>query len=277
LKVPADYYEYTVKSGDSLWSIGNKLGVPYQTIMEYSGINDTSLKVGQVLKIPGKAPVSPSSPTPAVTQTPTAIPSPSPENVSPSISYSDYYVKSGDTIWDLSVKFGIPMTELLSDNGLTMESPLSIGQKLKIAKHTVPVKKTAGEKYGELLDWWTEAQYVVPIGKTVKIVDFDTGKSFSATRTIGAGHADCEPVSTSDTATAKALYGGFSWTPRAAIVEVDGRRVAASFSFYPHDVQSITTNDFNGHFDLYFSNCIRHTDGLPDANHQKCVEKAAGG
>ena len=38
--------------------------------------------------------------------------------------------------------------------------------------HHVPIKATPGEKYGELLDWWTEAQYVVPRGATFEVVDF---------------------------------------------------------------------------------------------------------
>ncbi|MDR0916064.1 MAG: LysM peptidoglycan-binding domain-containing protein [Oscillospiraceae bacterium] len=263
IKVPADYFEYTVKSGDTLWALGQHFGVGFARIMVYSGIDSADLRVGQILKVPA-APEIPQPPAPA------------PAPTKPTVTYSEYYVARGDTIWDISVRFGIPMTELLSDNNLTMESVLNLGQKLKIARHTVPVKSVPSAKYGEYLDWWTEAQYVVPIGKTVKIVDFDTGASFTVKRTIGAGHADSEPLTSADTAKAKTVFGGYTWTPRAVIVEVDGRRIAGSMSFYPHDVESITDNGFNGHFDLYFANCIRHADGKPDPNHQKMVEKAAG-
>ncbi|MDR3310805.1 MAG: LysM peptidoglycan-binding domain-containing protein [Oscillospiraceae bacterium] len=264
LKIPADYVEYKVAAGDTLYALGKKYGVTVEDIMRYSGITSDALRIGQTLVFPAV----PESPLPLFPEPPKAT--------APSVAYITYIVQRGDTIWDISVRYGIPMQELLSDNGLNTESVLNLGQGLRVAVHTVPVKATPGAKYGEYLDWWTEAQYVVPIGKTVKLTDFDTGVSFAIRRTVGAGHADCEPLTAADTAAAKSVFGGFSWTPRAMLCEVDGRKLAASMTFYPHDIQSVTTNNFAGHFDLYFSNCIRHADGLPDPAHESMVKKAAG-
>jgi len=42
---------YTVRSGDTLSSIGRKYGVPYTKIKEWNGLRSDSLKVGQKLKI----------------------------------------------------------------------------------------------------------------------------------------------------------------------------------------------------------------------------------
>lgn len=42
---------YTVRSGDTLSSIGRKYGVPYTRIKEWNGLRSDSLKVGQKLKI----------------------------------------------------------------------------------------------------------------------------------------------------------------------------------------------------------------------------------
>jgi LysM repeat protein len=269
LKIPAEYGEYTVRSGDTLYKLALAHGTTVDWIMLFSGIEFTDIRVGQILKIPTKKltaqPPAPAAPQPAPSQ-PT----------SPTKRYIDYIVARGDTVWSISVKFGVPMQEVLSDNKLSTESVLNLGQKLKIAQYTVPIKPTPGTKYGEYLDWWTEAQYVVPIGKTVKITDFLTGKSFTIQRTIGAGHADSEPLTLADTNAAKAVFGGYTWLPRAVIVETDGRRIAGSMSFYPHDVSYIAGNGFDGHFDLYFANCIRHVDGKPDPAHQKMVETAAG-
>lgn len=112
--------------------------------------------------------------------------------------------------------------------------------------------------------------------KKAKVTDLVTGKSFYIQRTIGANHADSETVSASDTNVAKSIWGGFSWNTRAVILEVDGRKLAASMSFMPHEREYIANNGITGHFDVYFANSTRHADGKPDPLHQAQVERAAG-
>ena len=265
VKVPAEYVEHIVISGDTLYKLSLRYNASIDKIKLFSNIDFDGLIVGQKLKIPGNTAASPPAP----------APSPG-TSTTPTITYKSYKVVSGDTFWKISVKQGIPMTELLQVNKLNMESVLNIGQTLTIPVHHIPVKSTPGAKYGEYLDWWTEAQYVVPIDKVFTVTDFLTGKSFTIKRTIGANHADCEPLTAADTEKAKAVWGGFSWNVRAVIVTVDGRKLAASMSFYPHDVSYINNNNFNGHFDIYFANCTRHKDGKPDPAHQMKVEIAAG-
>ncbi|MGI6040166.1 MAG: stalk domain-containing protein [Eubacteriales bacterium] len=193
------------------------------------------------------------------------------------VSYQEYTVKSGDTIWDLSIKFGLPQAELLKVNGLTMNSHLYIGQKLTIPVHHIAVQATVSERHGEYLDWWTEAQYVFPINKVATVTDFRTGRSFQIKRTIGANHADCEPLTANDASIIKQIWGGsYSWAERAVIVSVDGRKIAASMSSMPHDIDYIKNNNFNGHFDLHFKNSTRHYDGAMTPAHQQQVRIAAG-
>ena len=153
---------------------------------------------------------------------------------------------------------------------------LRIGQTLRIPVHHIPVRPAPGEEFGEFLDWWTEAQYVFPINRIATVTDFSTRRSFRVKRTIGANHADCEPLTAEDTAIAKSIWGGWSWNTRAVIVEVDGRRIAASMTFFPHGVQYVANNDFDGHFDIHFLNSTRHADGRIDPNHQASVRIAAG-
>jgi len=96
-------------------------------------------------------------------------------------------------------------------------------------------------------------------------------------RTIGANHADCEPLTANDAAIMKEVWGGsYSWKERAVIVEVDGRKIAASMASMPHDIQYITNNNFDGHFDIHFRNSTRHSDGKISESHQKQVRIAAG-
>jgi peptidoglycan DL-endopeptidase LytF len=243
---------YTVVSGDSLYSIALKFGLTVDDLRARNALVSDVLRIGQVLRI-----------TEAATQPST-------------ISYTTHIIQSGDSIWNLSIKYGIPQTELLQVNGLTTTSRLSVGQELRVPVHHIPVKETVSPSHGELLDWWTEAQYVFTIGKVAKVTDLATGKSFYIKRTIGANHADSETLTVTDSNMAKSIWGGYSWTPRAVMVEVEGRKLAASMSFYPHEREYIMDNGITGHFDVYFSNSTRHVDGKPDSYHQAQVEKAAG-
>ncbi|MBP3953211.1 muramidase family protein [Bacillus suaedae] len=250
-------FTYKVQPGDSLSVIANRFNVTVEAIRLANHLRTDMIQVGQSLTIPDglNAPTQTSGNT---------------------VSNITYTVVSGDNIWDLSVRFGIPQAELLRANQLTTSSRLTIGQKLIIPVHTIAVKPVVSERHGELLDWWAEAQYVFPIGKTATVTDFITGQSFKIKRTIGANHADSETLTVTDTNIARSIWGGFSWTPRAVIVEVDGRKLAASMSFMPHDIEYITNNGITGHFDVYFSNSTRHVDGKRDASHQAQLERAAG-
>lgn len=251
-------FDYRVASGDSLSAIANRFGVTIEGIKKENNLKSESLQIGQILTIPNGT-ISPVAKAGQNT-----------------ITYKTHTIASGDNIWDLSVRYGIPQAELLKANNLTTSSRLTVGQKIKLPVHNIAVKETVSAKHGELLDWWTEAQYVFAIGKTAKVTDLATGKSFNIKRTVGANHADSETVTQADTNTAKSIWGGFSWKTRAVILEVDGRKLAASMSFMPHEREFIANNGISGHFDVYFSNSTRHVDGKPDPLHQAQVEKAAG-
>lgn len=108
---------------------------------------------------------------------------------SPRVTYNTYTVQQGDTLWLIAQSSGIPMAELLAVNQISENTPLYPGMTLKIPQYNIPPKKTPGPGYGELLDWWTEAQYLWPIGQNARIIDFETGKSFNVRRSYGAFHA----------------------------------------------------------------------------------------
>ncbi len=171
---------------------------------------------------------------------------------------------------------------------------------LTIPVHHVPVKATPSSAYGELLDWWSEAQYVVPIGAVFTVYDFYTGKSFTAKRTIGSGHADCEPLTADDTAAMKEIWGGsFNWSKRPVLIIINGRKIAASAAGMLHagnewaeggvwtdwrsdnygagiNYDYVKGNNASGHFDIHFYNSIKHVDGNTDSTHQANIMIAAG-
>ncbi|MCX7746130.1 MAG: LysM peptidoglycan-binding domain-containing protein [Clostridia bacterium] len=251
LKIPVQYVNYKVNTGDTLYDISVKFNTSVSKIMLFNRLTDYTIFTGQVLHIP------------YVTQVPRK-------------SFITHTVTAGDTIWSVSIQYGIPMQEVISVNGLTANSYLSIGQKISIPVYNIPVKPTPGPQYGEYLDWWTEAQYLFPIGKKATITDFITKKSYTIERTIGASHADCEPLTSGDAATMKEIWGGYTWATRSIIVEIDGRRIAASASSMPHGIEYIKDNSFDGHFDIHFKNSRRHKDDRIDEAHQAKIRIAAG-
>jgi LysM repeat protein len=251
---------YTVKGGDSLWNIANKFGISVDEIRKANQLTGDVIYVGQVLRL--RADTTNQAPT---------------EPKDNKISYISHTIKAGDNMWELSNRYGIPMQELLRANNMTADSPLSIGQKVVVPVYNIAEKERVSERHGEYLDWWSEAQYVLPIGKVATVTDFQTGRSFQIKRTTGAYHADCEPLTSKDAAIIKEVWGGtYSWKERAVIVEVDGRKIAASMASMPHDVEYIKDNNFDGHHDLHFKNSTRHKDGLVSAAHQEQIRIAAG-
>lgn len=188
--------------------------------------------------------------------------------------HQSYTVANGDSLWKIAQQHGLTVDTLMTVNNLASEV-LDPGHALKIPAHDVPPPPARIQPV-ELLDWWTEARYVFPIGKVAKVTDVVTGRSFMVQRTFGANHADAEPLTAQDTRIMREIWGGsFSWTPRAIIVEVDGRRLAAAMHSMPHDVQKIRNNNYNGHFCIHFANSRRHKDNLVQASMQRQVRIAA--
>lgn len=100
---------YTVKSGDSLWSISRKFGVSVDELKKVNNLSSNLLKIGQNLIIPGK------------------------KN---NTSSNEYVVKKGDTLYGIANKYNISVDNLKSYNNLSTDS-LSIGQIIKIPDNKV--------------------------------------------------------------------------------------------------------------------------------------------
>lgn len=102
---------YTVKSGDTLYSIANKFGTTVANLKTLNNLTSNSLSIGQILKISDSSETtSPTTPT------------------TPSETYT---VKSGDTLYSIANKYGITVNEIKNLNGLS-SNLLSIGQVIKI-------------------------------------------------------------------------------------------------------------------------------------------------
>lgn len=101
---PAGSNYYTVKSGDSLWSISKKFGISVNDLKNANNLSSNLLSVGQNLIIPGL-------------------------NEQP--SGGEYVVKKGDSLWKIANKYNTSVDNLKSINNLTTDA-LSIGQIIKL-------------------------------------------------------------------------------------------------------------------------------------------------
>lgn len=97
-----EYIIYTVKPGDSLYSIARTYGISVNNIMSLNNLNSSLLSIGQTLKIPI-----------------------SEEEV------ISYIVKSGDTLYSIARKYNTTVDNIKQKNNLKSNT-LSIGQTLTI-------------------------------------------------------------------------------------------------------------------------------------------------
>ena len=125
---------YTVKAGDTLYSIANKYGLTVNELKSLNNLSSDTLSIGQVLN------VSNSSTTPS-----------NPSNT--------YTVKSGDSLYSIARKYGITVDALKSANGKT-SNLLSIGEVLVIP--TTTGARTYTVKSGDSL-WKIATTYGVSV------------------------------------------------------------------------------------------------------------------
>lgn len=92
------YYEYTVISGDTLYSIARKYNTTVNELLSYNNLSSTALSLGQKIKIP--------------------------------IEFV-YTVKKGDTLYSIAQNYNTTVDNIKKKNNLTSNS-LSIGQLLLI-------------------------------------------------------------------------------------------------------------------------------------------------
>ncbi len=123
------YTVYTVKRGDSLGKIASRHHTTIANIKKWNGLRRETIVPGQRLKIySGKGPSSSS-----------VASSGSAKSSQPATStkggYVTYTVRKGDTLYSIANKFpGVSLNDIMRLNGLTRNSKIYTGQKLKIKK-----------------------------------------------------------------------------------------------------------------------------------------------
>ena len=102
--IPVDDITYTVKKGDTLYSISKYFNITTSDLYNYNNLKSNTLSIGQVLKIPSNS------------------------NIEPELIY---IVKKGDSLYSIAKKYNTTVDSIKKKNNLK-SNILSIGQELKI-------------------------------------------------------------------------------------------------------------------------------------------------
>jgi membrane-bound lytic murein transglycosylase D len=108
---------YTVKKGDSIWSLARRFGVSKQTLVQANGLNKhTRLQIGEKLYIPdlGQNRAAQAKANAAHAE------------------LINYQVQKGDSLWEIARKFGVSTQQLLAWNELGQDSRIHPGDQIKI-------------------------------------------------------------------------------------------------------------------------------------------------
>jgi len=124
---------YTVKSGDSLWSIANKNKLSYQELAAANNLkSNAALKPGQKLVIPGKSASRPSVAVAGATTESASVKSAEAPAQKPTSGGLRHTVRSGETLGTIAQKYGIKQRDLAVANNITDPLKLPAGKELII-------------------------------------------------------------------------------------------------------------------------------------------------
>lgn len=151
---------YTVKQGETLYSISKTLNVSVSELQQWNELSNAGLSIGQELIYY----ISPA-------QNEDTEPDPAPEppsdpliNVNAPVENTYYTIKSGDNLYNIARAHNMTVNELKELNNLTSDV-LSIGQKIAVRKKSVaPVVSEFSE---ESAPQGTFALYTIEQGETL--------------------------------------------------------------------------------------------------------------
>ena len=124
----AEVGSYTVQSGDTLFTIAQRFGVPLETLVTLNQIADPSvISVGQVLLIPGA---------PAAT---------------PLVATAQVQARPGDTLQTLAMRYGMAPDVLTTLNGISLTTRLFPSQPIWLPE----AKPPPSQRLGAVLDMRT--------------------------------------------------------------------------------------------------------------------------
>jgi len=135
---PPPEIRHRVRSGESLTGIARQHGVSVDSLRARNGLRGSVIHPGDILMVPrdgtAAAPVAESRPD-IVAQLPERLP-PAGRATAPArasaTSARSHTVKPGDTLWGVARRYGVTVPALAAENGMTSQSQLVAGSRLKI-------------------------------------------------------------------------------------------------------------------------------------------------
>ena len=132
---------YTVVSGDNLYAISRKTGTPIQELLSLNGLNLNSIiHPGQVLALSSKAATTDTKQEESTPKEEKASAETTNEETSSNTSQPStggmYTVVSGDGLYAIARKTGTSIDDLLSLNGLSLNSTIYPGQVLSLSANS---------------------------------------------------------------------------------------------------------------------------------------------
>lgn len=155
---PDNMFMYTVKPGDSLYSIARKYNTTVQDIINLNYLKNNNLSVGQVIRIPENY-FKPD------------------EMTMP--NYISYTVKPGDTLYSIAANNGVSVDTIISDNVLPNNS-LSVGQVLRLRVSDGEVLECFGPDFDIPEEIVPSVTYVVKAGDNLYNIAKQYNTSVSA-------------------------------------------------------------------------------------------------
>lgn len=114
---------------------------------------------------------------------------------------------------------------------------------------------------------WEAISSLFPVGSQARITDYNTGETFTVTRTGGTNNAEITAVSADDNEAFSYIFGGYSWEHRPVLVEIDGTQYAGSLFGMPTGLEMAGSSGMSGSTFLYFNNARSDILGLADEEH----------
>ena len=212
--------QYTVQAGDTLYGISRKAGVSVDQLLTVNGLSTSSvIRPGQSLSL--GTPAKQTNSTVATTVSTKSV-----SNTAKATANGYYTVKAGDTLYGISRKFGMSLSQLVSANGISTSSVIQPGQTLRVvggeSASTVVKTNTASTRT-------SGGNYIVQPGDTLYSIARRSGMSLNTLlsinglsqssvifpgqsltvgqsdgRTVSAGYMPSKTTSTSGTYTVQA-------------------------------------------------------------------------